>query len=186
MAAAKSGKDTVDTSSWVTRNMAADLLEVSHTTIRGMEGKILHPRRGRRSLPNGGYREIWLYDPEELARVSSARRQKARHAPIQPGEMVARAFELFDDGRPLREVVTELRETPESIAAWHDQWLELGGAEIVVGPAARKELARLVGPFEGVADLVARVRDAVAPRAAEPATPGAQATDERGAPAGDA
>jgi hypothetical protein len=160
MVAANMVDDSIDTSSWLTRSQAADLLGVSHTTMKNWDAAgVLHPRKEKRDLPNGGSREIWVYDPRELARVPNARRQRAQMIPGDQGEIAARAFEMFDEGVPLREVVTRLRETPEAVEILHDQWSRLGGAEVVLSKIARDELAKLVGPFDGVAGLVARLRE---------------------------
>lgn len=167
MVPAKPIDDSIDTSSWLTRTQAADLLGVSHTTMKNWDAAgILHPRKETRDLPNGGSREIWVYDPRELARVPNARRQRAQMMPGDKGEVAARAFEMFDEGVPLREVVTRLRETPEAVEVLHDQWSRLGGAEVVLSKVARDEIAKVVGPFDGVAGLVARLRELLIPRAA--------------------
>jgi len=175
MGAAKPGKEVVDTSGWLTRSQSADLLGVSGTTIKnwGYAG-LLHPQKETRALPNGGSREIWVYDPGELSRIPIARRQRVQMVPGDPGEIAARAFELFDDGVPLREVVTRLRETPETVTVLHDQWDRLGGCDVVINPVARDELTRLVGPFDGVAGLVARLRE-ILPRPVQDATDVARA-----------
>lgn len=166
MVAAKSTNNDVDTSSWVTRNQAADLIGVSHTTIKNWDGVHLHPRKARRPLPNGGFREVWVYDTDELSKIPSGLRQRARAMPGGQGEIAARAFEMFDEGHPLRRVVISLRETPEAVEVLHDQWMRLGGADVVVGPAARAEIERLLGPFDGVAGLVERIRELTCPAAA--------------------
>lgn len=168
MVPAKPIDDSIDTSSWLTRTQAADLLGVSHTTMKNWDAaEILHPRKETRDLPNGGSREIWVYDPRELARVPNARRQRAQMMPGDKGEIAARAFELFDEGVSRREVVTRLRETPEAVEVLHDQWLRLGGVEIVLSKVARDEIARIVGPFDGVAGLVSRLRELLSPRDGE-------------------
>jgi hypothetical protein len=174
--AARSIDASVDTSGWLTRQQAADLLDVSHTTIKNWDGGLLHPRKEVRALPNGGSREIWLYDPAELARVPAARRQRAKMIPGDRGEVSARAFELFDEGLALREVVTRLRETPETVEAMHDQWSRMGGSELVINPVARCALVALVGPFDGVAGLVAAVREALRSAAVPPLAPALSTT----------
>ncbi len=166
----KSDSTPVDTSGWLTRQQAADLLNVSHSTIKNWDGRLLHPQKETRPLPNGGSREIWVYDPHELAKVPPAKRQRALMIPGDKGEIAGRAFELFDDGTPLRQVVTQLRETPEAVDVLHDQWTRMGGAEWVLSEAARAELGRLVGPFDGVAGLIDRLRELLSARSPAPAT----------------
>jgi hypothetical protein len=66
---------------------------------------------------------------------------------------------MFEEGRPIREVVIALRKTPEYIVALHDHWAWCGGSELVITPVARRELESLLGPFVGVADIVERVAE---------------------------
>jgi hypothetical protein len=146
-----------DTSTWLTCAQASDLLAVSENTIRTWKrnGR-LTPRTAPRTQPGGTVLEVQVYDPRELTAMGA--RGGRVVAPGDAGELAARAFELFDDGVPLRRVVTRLRETPARITELHDQWTELGGADLVVTEAARAELERFVGPFADVAGLVERVR----------------------------
>lgn len=109
-------------------------------------------------MQSGVVLEVQVYDPRELAALMAARASAKVAAPDDPGELAAKAFELFDEGMPLRRVVIRMRETPAKVAELHDQWSELGGAELVVAGAAKSELERFVGPFEDVAGLVERIR----------------------------
>ncbi len=162
---------TVDTSGWLTRSQAADLLDVSHTTLKNWDkAGLLHPRKEKCDLPRGGSREVWVYDPRELAKVPSARRGRAKSIPGDPGEVAARAFEMFDDGHDLRAVVTQLRETPGTVEDLHDQWLRMGGSEVVLHRVAREEIASLVGPFDGVAGLLERLRQVLIARTTDAPT----------------
>lgn len=167
----KSPCETVNTDGWLLRAQVAELLDVSHTTIKNWDGTLLHPQKSIRALPNGGSREVWVYDPHEVAKIPAARRQRARTIPGDRGEIAAQAFELLDEGVPLREVVQRLRETPEAVDALHDQWQRMGGSELVLGKLARAELVKLIGPFDGVPGLVGRLRELLA----APATPGGDA-----------
>ena len=153
---APTGPDTTD---WLTCTQASDRWAVSENTIRtwSRNGR-LHPRSARRTLQSGVVLEVQVYDPRELAELMAARGSARVAVPDDPGELAAKAFELFDEGTPLRRVVIRLRETPAKVAELHDQWSELGGAELVVAGAAKSELERFVGPFEDVAGLVERVR----------------------------
>lgn len=162
----------VDTSTWLTCREAADLLRVSENTIRawgrrrddkdGRRIPILSPLRVKRPHPSGATREVDVYDPQQLAAIAARRR-----SPVtinSQGEVAARAFEMFDRGEPLREIVVQLRELPERVAELHEQWMSLGGADLVIGATARAELARFLGDFSDVADLVDRVRDRLGER----------------------
>lgn len=148
------------TATWLTCSEAAQLLGVGESTIRyWARVDKLKPERARRTHPSGSSREVDVFDPAQLA-VFAARRKITR-VPSGPGEIAATAFELFDQGASMRRVVTEVRETPQRVAELHEQWLDFGGADLVVGPQAREALVRLVGEFGDVADLVRAVADAV-------------------------
>lgn len=185
MQSAKSSKQAVDTDTWLTCAQASDLLGRSENTIRKWaRSNVLHPARATRVQPSGASREVEVFDPHELAKIGS--RSRIASVPNDPGELAARAFELFDDGKALREVVVILRETPWKISELHEQWADLGGAKLVINQAAQVELQRFLGPFEDVADLVSRVRGqlgAVIEVECTEATPLDRATDsevERG------
>jgi hypothetical protein len=145
----------VDTTSWPTHTEAADTCRVSYNTIKNwVKQGWLHPQRALRKQANGAYREMTVFDPVELAKMA---RRKGTAFPNDPGELTARAFELFDEGKTLREVVIIVRAELQRIEELHDQWSRCGGSELVITPFARQELERLIGGFEGVADLVQRV-----------------------------
>ena len=121
----------VDTSKWLTRTQASDLLGVAVDTLRGWERRgILHPRQALVHAPR--MREVTVYDPDELARIQYRKKQLTA-IQADPGERTARAFELFEQGKTLREVVIELRETVARVEELHQQWLDLGGREAASG-----------------------------------------------------
>lgn len=149
----------VDTSTWLTANQVVDMLGVAHDTVKGWERRgMLHPQMARRQLSNGASREVRVYDPHEVARIP---KRRIVQVPNDPGEIAARAFELMDAGKSIREIVMALRETPAKVAELHDQWMIMGGGDIVIGAVATEELVRLVGPFDGVAGLVERLKETV-------------------------
>jgi hypothetical protein len=153
-------KTIVDTATWLTANQVVDMLGVAHDTVKQWERKgLLHPGRGRRVLSNGASREVRVYDPHEVAGIP---RRRTVRVPNDPGELAARAFELMEQGKSLREVVVDLREAPAKVAELHEQWLNLGGSDVVIGRAAADEIVGLVGPFDGVAGLIERLRETVA------------------------
>ncbi len=161
---AKRTTPPVDTSSWLTCAQVSDVLRISENTIRKWTRRdMLHPVKGKRLHANGSTREVDLYDPHEVAQRGSETRRLSS-VPGDQGELAARAFEMFDAGKPLRDVVVMLRELPGKITELHDQWVDLGGSEIVIGRVARAELEVLLGPIADVADLVARVRDRMVAR----------------------
>lgn len=144
----------VDTDSWLTYAQVTDLLGITSQTVRSYRHKgKLNPRLALRQQVSGGQREVLVFDPQELARLPKRTLTSISSA----GELAARAFELFDDGVSLRKVVTSLRETPGRVTELHEQWMELGGSELVIGRAAKVEIERIVGPFDGVAGLVERL-----------------------------
>lgn len=152
----------MDTSTWLTCAQASDLLRVSQNTIRTwVRRDLLRPARAGRPQPGGATREVDVFNPEDLAVFA---RRRSMTPVSSAGEVAARAFELFDVGTSQREIVVQLRETPQRVAELHEQWLELGGADLVVGGAARVELERYVGPFVDIADLVVRVAEVTGAR----------------------
>lgn len=125
-----------------------------NTLMKWVKAGRLHPQKEIRLLPNGHRREIRVFNPAELLKIPH------RREPVnEDGEVAARAFEMFGEGRSICEVVIALRKTPEYIVDLHDHWEWSGGSEFVITPAARREFERLLGPFVGVADIVERVAE---------------------------
>lgn len=144
----------VDTSNWLSRNQATDLLGCSGQTLINYENRgTLNPQRVRRPDSLGVVRDIVVYDPNELSKLPHQRKQPV--LPRDPGDIAARSFELFDGGKSVREIVVELRELPEKIHALHEAWLDAGGSDVVITLVAKEALEKIVGrPFGNVADLV--------------------------------
>ncbi len=135
---------------------------VSFNTINNwVRQERLHPKKEMRTLANGVPREVKVFDLNELMKIVR------RRDPNEIGEVTARAFELFEQGQSLRHIVITLRQSVDKIEELHDRWLSCGGSEFVITPVAYRELERLLGPFDGVADLVQRVVDLVRSKAAE-------------------
>jgi hypothetical protein len=106
------------------RTEVARRLGVSLTTLRRMEGTHLHPATG----PDG----IHLFDEAEVeAAVITYRGIRARSA-AKPsdGEIAAAAFELFDNGTSLVDVVKQLQVQPERVGALHRAWASLRQAKL--------------------------------------------------------
>jgi len=145
-----------DIDGWLTRNDICDLLGVSFQSIRTLEAReMLHPRRVRRAVGDGSERLVYIYDPKEVARVPMKDRMVAIRT---PGETCARCFELFDLGKSIREIVIEMREMPDVIETYKEKWLDAGGSDRVITPAAWEILAGVVGSFDSIADLIDRAR----------------------------
>lgn len=153
--------------SFLTRTEASDLIGCSKETLVNYERRgLLKQHRAMRADASGLIRMLILYDPVELGRLP---RRLAAQGP-KPGEAAARAFELFDLGRPIREVVVEIRELPAQVREWHAEWQQCGGAAITVADVARDQLVALVGEFQDVAGLVERVRVTITELAARAKT----------------
>ena len=142
-----------DLTGWLTRWEAAEVLGVTENTIVNWEHKKhLVPTLVVKADRGGAERAQWLYDPKQLAAMPRSDRFARRIR--SEGEVAARAFEFFEEGKTIREIVIALREEPSKIETLKEQWENFGGADIVINDAARKALESVVGPFKGVADLV--------------------------------
>lgn len=103
------------------RTEVARRLGVSLTTLRRMEGTRLHPATGADG--------VHLFDEAEVeAAVVTYRGIRARSAAsLKPsdGEIAAAAFELFDNGTSLVDVVKQLQVAPDRVGALHRAWASL-------------------------------------------------------------
>ncbi len=148
-------KKEIDLGTWISRVEAARLAGVTVNTIINWQAddKVravvdYRPDRG------GSERRQWVYDSKEIVKL---RRPEVSMRSREPGETAARAFELFRDGKPDTEVVIALRESPDAVRTLRDQWLDMGGAALVINPAGHRALEEVVGPFKDVVELVERV-----------------------------
>lgn len=156
MATSKEGPDI---STWLTRLQVSDLIGVSINTIKSWEGQYLHPRMRPGTAAERG-RMVYVYDPHEVASLPNNLRRRAA-VRDNPDELASVAFEMFERGCRLRDLVIKLRKRPEVIEELHERWLTMGGADSVINEAAHAELARFVGPFTSVPELVERVKEAL-------------------------
>jgi hypothetical protein len=144
------------TEGWLTRNEASDMLRCSPQTLKNYESRdMLHPVYAQRKDRSDTERLMLVYNPKELADLPS--RNPGGQPRIQmrePGELAARAFEMFRDGWALDEIVIELRETPDKIEQLHERWLDQTQARYVITPEAKKALEGTVGTFTNVAELL--------------------------------
>lgn len=74
-----------------------------------------------------------------------------------PGELVALATELFNEGKTNAEVIIALRLTFEQADDFRQRWFDATQGELVISPIAKKAFEAAVGPFKDVTDLVALV-----------------------------
>lgn len=132
------------------------MLGLSPVTLISLErrGK-LHPLTRPRTHGMGPKLEV-VYDPRELAKVPRRERVPVTR---DPGELAARAFDYFEQGTSLRDVVRYLRDTPENVEKLYAQWSEMGGADLVLTVAARAALEPHLGAVETITDLVERVAE---------------------------
>lgn len=175
--------DTVDRSSWLTVRQIADSLAVSEGTVRSWQsrGVLKSVGKAQRRGRNGSLFLCDVFEPGEVAALDAKRRKGAVGPPSDPGEIAAQAFELFDRGDELRKVVVKLRQRPEVVSELHDQWLDLGGAQVVLTKEARDALEQVIGPFEGIADLVRLVQAKIATTSASSAEPASATSDSQAA-----
>ncbi len=173
--------DTVDRSSWLTVRQIADSLGVSEGTVRSWQsrGVLKNVGKAQRRGRNGSLFLCDVFEPGEVAALDAKRRKGAVGPPSDPGEIAAQAFELFDRGDELRKVVVKLRQRPEVVSELHDQWLDLGGAQVVLTKEARDALEQVIGPFEGIADLVRLVQAKIATASASSAEPASATSDSQ-------
>jgi hypothetical protein len=160
---AQAKQDLIDTSAWLTRNESTDALSISIQTLKNYESRgLLHPLRVPRRDTRGHEQCVVVYDPKELAKLP--RGVGRPFASRESGELNARAFEMFEQGKNNREIVIALRETSERIRELREMWLDDGGACLVISPEAKTLLENMVGSFEGIADLVELVTAKLKPK----------------------
>jgi len=145
-----------DTSTWLTRNECIDVMNVAKQTLKNYERQgLLHPKHVLRRDARGREQTVTVYSPKELAKLP--RGVGRALAPREIGEMTARCFELFDQGKTIREIVILLRQTSDQVHELHEKWLNDGGADFVIIPQAKDTLEGLLGPFEDIAELISLV-----------------------------
>jgi len=143
-------------SGWLTRAQVSDLMGIAIDTIRQWERQgRLHPAK---TINPETLRETIVYDPQELARIPHRRTISVAAKP-PPGECTARAFELFNLGKTTMQIVIELRMTVGEVEEIHQQWLDLGGSEIVIGPESRAKLEACLGSFTTAEELAQRIEE---------------------------
>ena len=153
-----------ETNDWLTRNETSDMLRCSLQTLKNYEARgLLHPLHALRSDRTGAERTMLVYDPKELAKLPSKKPGGPKDLVREPGEVAARAFEMFRGGCLLDEVVIDLRETPERIDYLHERWLDHTKARYVITPEAKKSFEQLVGPFAGVTELIELIEKKLSP-----------------------
>jgi hypothetical protein len=120
----------------LTRKQVAQRLGISETSVRRLEGTRLHP------IVRGRFVHFDRQEVETFAEKKSQDRTKS-----DAGEVAARAFELFRAGKDLREVVIELRQTPERVRQLHREYAL--GSDLLVPAAICREIENIGVGEEG-------------------------------------
>ena len=119
---------TSPSSALLTRAEAAALLHCSISSVRRLEGDVLHPIVGA----DGVHR----FDPPELARVASHRSSRSVDG-SKEGERDARVFEALEEGKGLREIVTTFRLPADLVSRLHASWLKMGSNQEMILSSSR-------------------------------------------------
>jgi hypothetical protein len=121
---------------WLTRGEVAEIIRVSVTTVRRLQGRELHPRRSSEG--------VYLFDPREVEEVRARRPRPPESIECrEPGELAAETFRLFRDGVDVRDVVIAVRRPPTEIEALHTDWERMGDM-LVISWRIRSQLSRMV------------------------------------------
>jgi hypothetical protein len=120
----------------LTRAEAAALLRCSISSVRRLEGDVLHPIVGA----DGVHR----FDPTELARVASHRSSRSVDG-SKEGERDARVFEALEEGKGLREIVTTLRLPVDLVSKLHASWQKMGSNQDMILSSERLAQLRSTG-----------------------------------------
>lgn len=62
---------------------------------------------------------VYHYDPADVIRAAAARSRPNRYT---PGQIAARAFQMFDQGGELKDIVMALQITPEEVFRLYRLW----------------------------------------------------------------
>jgi hypothetical protein len=136
----------------LTRSQVARQLGVGVTAVHDMRLRgVLHPKRDA----NG----VWRYDPADVIRAAAARGVPGKYT---AGQVAAQAFQMFDQGGELKDIVIALQVTPEEVFRLYRLWQcslddppptqDLGGARLLdEEPGADDAFARAMAQAAGVA-----------------------------------
>jgi DNA-binding transcriptional MerR regulator len=153
---AKPGDGGIDTSTWLTRNEACEMLSISTQTLKNYEErKKLHPQKATRTDARGHEHLVVVYEPSELSKLPRGNGRPL--APREPGELEAQCYALIERGMNNREIVVALRATSDRVRELREKWQNDGGAELMITSEAKDALEALLGPFKDVTDLIALV-----------------------------
>jgi hypothetical protein len=154
----KPKSDPNDPSKWLTRNEATDMLHCARATLSNYEARgYLHPKYIKRTDARGASQNTVVYSQEELKRLAARMKRSTMR---DPGDIAALAYDLFDEGKPLREMVKILRVTPEMLEHLRNKWLDMGkNDDLLISPTTKERLTQYTGAFDTIIDLIDRLSD---------------------------
>jgi hypothetical protein len=134
----------------LTRRQVAALLGVSETEVKARDNEAFHPTKGA----DGS----WRYPPEEVAAVLRGL-VVADSGAEPPGAVCAAAFELFEAGKKLPEVVIALKQPPALVRSLRSEY-DVMAASLTITPASVAHMAQaLRTPIRDEVHLVSLVAD---------------------------
>ena len=134
----------------LTRGAVANIFGCSLSSVRRMEGEVLHPTLDADGVHRFSLLEVLQVQKQRSAKVGGA---------TKDGERDARAFDIFCAGGGIRDVVVRLRIAADLGERLYDQWRRAGAHDVVVTPPIRAELVSQLGAFGDACELVQRARE---------------------------
>lgn len=134
----------------LTRSDVASIFGCSLSSVRRMEGEVLHPTLDAKGVHCFSLLEVLQVQKKRSAQVGGA---------TKDGDRDARAFEVFNAGGEIRDVVAQLRVTADLAERLYNQWRRAGAHDVVVTPQIKAELVRYLGAFRDARELVQRSRE---------------------------
>jgi len=116
----------------------------------------LHPKRDAAG--------VWRYDPADVIRAAAARGTPNRYT---AGQVAAQAFQMFDQGGELKDIVIALQVTPEEVFRLYRLWQcslddppptpeQDGRGLLDEEPGAEEAFTRAMAQAAGLAELPTR------------------------------
>ncbi len=121
---------------WLTRRQVAEVLGVAEDEVERLDGRALHPKRSEQD-------RAWRYDPAEVRSLAAG---ASRLEPANgSGAEDAAAFELFEAGKTLPQVVIATKLPAERVAKLRSAY-DLMAGELVLSAQVVANLRRTLGP----------------------------------------
>jgi hypothetical protein len=121
---------------WLSRRQVALLLGITVEAVAKLDGIRLHPVKDRG--------RCWRYDSAEIRSMLGNRGGAPVATNSIDGEVTAAAFELFEQGKTLPQVVIATRQTAACVQARRREYDEMTGA-LLLPAAVVHELTSLLG-----------------------------------------